>query len=543
MASTNSESESFIRTWAALATVSLGIFVITLDGSMMPVAIGSIVNGLNTQVGFVQAAMALHSLVMASMYLTAGKLADRFGEKRIFVMGAAIFAAGTVVAALSPSVWILLLGWSLIKPMGGAMMIPAAGSLIVFNYEGRRRSAAFGIFSAFVAAATVIGPIWMGLLAGALSWRWAFGSESLIIALLFFFAAMVKESPRTKETRFDVGGAVLSFTGLGLVVLGATLAGEFGWWRARRPFFVGDQVLAPFGFSAAFLFLLAGAGVLVAFALWSAHRLKKGHEALFQTALFKYRMFAGGVGIGFLFQLTVGGLLFVLPVFLQSALQLNALDTALVLLPYTLGIFIFALGASRLPQSIPPVRIVQTGLGLMLLGGIWVYGTAGLELTWGSLIPALSCFGAGAGTVLARLSEITLSTVKASELGEATGGDATGKELGVAFGVSVVGSVFLIMVYGSVVDNYDAYYNLPEAAAKERAQGVIELEDWASRLSEEQWQVFLAGLPDETAAAYRSIVNDAYLTGYRRTLRILIGAITAMLLISLMLNLRAKEKG
>ena len=99
MASTNSESESFIRTWAALATVSLGIFVITLDGSMMPVAIGSIVNGLNTQVGFVQAAMALHSLVMASMYLTAGKLADRFGEKRIFVMGAAIFAASTGVAA------------------------------------------------------------------------------------------------------------------------------------------------------------------------------------------------------------------------------------------------------------------------------------------------------------------------------------------------------------------------------------------------------------------------------------------------------------
>ena len=113
-----------------------------------------------------QAATALHSLVMASMYLAAGKLAELLGEKRIFVTGAVVFACGTAVAALSPNVWVLLLGWSLIKPVGGAMMIPAANSLIVRNDEGRQRSTAFGIFSAFVAAAAVIGPIWMGLLAG-----------------------------------------------------------------------------------------------------------------------------------------------------------------------------------------------------------------------------------------------------------------------------------------------------------------------------------------------------------------------------------------
>ena len=163
----NKPPQSIFHTWAALAAVSLGIFAITLDGSMMPVAIGSIVNGLKTEVGFLQAAMALHSLVMASMYLTTGKLADRLGEKRVFVTGALLFVAGTLVAAASPSVWMLLLGWSLIKPIGGAMMIPAASSLIVLNYEGRERSTAFGIFSAFVAAAAVIGPIWMGLVAGA----------------------------------------------------------------------------------------------------------------------------------------------------------------------------------------------------------------------------------------------------------------------------------------------------------------------------------------------------------------------------------------
>jgi len=170
---------------------------------MMPVAIGSIVSDLNTQLSFIQAAMALHSLVMASTYLAAGKLATRLGEKRVFVAGALIFVTGVLVAAMSPSIWVLLLGWSLIKPIGGAMMIPAASSLIVLNYEGKQRSVAFGIFSAFVAAAAVIGPVWMGAVANLVSWRLAFGSELLIIVLLVFFASMVTEVERGQKAPFD----------------------------------------------------------------------------------------------------------------------------------------------------------------------------------------------------------------------------------------------------------------------------------------------------------------------------------------------------
>jgi MFS family permease len=526
---------SMLRRWAALATASLGIFAITLDGSMMPVAIGAIVNGLDTQVGFVQAAMALHSLVMAAMYLAAGKLADRFGEKRIFITGALLFAAGTLVAAVSPSVWVLLLGWSAIKPLGGAMMIPAASSLIVLNYEGRQRSTAFGIFSAFVAAAAVIGPLWMGLLAGTLGWRWAFASESLIIILLLVYAGMVKEQPRSKTVRFDLVGALMTFAGLGLIVLGATLAGEFGWWQARRPFYVGDRVFAPLGLSAALYLIVAGAIIIVCFTLWSNWQSRRGGATLFQMSLFKNRLYASGVTLGLLFQVTVGGLLFVLPVFLQSALQLSALDTALVLLPYTLGIFIFALTAARLPSIIPAGRIVQVGLVLMLAGGWWVYRTASLELAWSSLVPALFCFGAGAGLVLARMTEITLSTLTPDELGEGTGGDSTGKELGVAFGVSVLGSVFLIMVYGHVVDGYDAYHNLnlPMVSAEDHQLAIVELEDWASRLSADEWQDYLASLPEKTADAYRSIVNTAYLTGYRNTLQLLMISVGAMILVSL----------
>jgi MFS family permease len=243
---------------------------------MMRVAIGSVVNGFNTEVGFVQAAMAIHSLVMASTYLAAGKLADGLGEKRIFVIGALIFATGTVIAAFSPNIWVLLIGWSFIKPVGGALMIPPANSLIILNYEGEQRTTAFGIFSAFVAAATVIGPLWMGFLAGALSWRWGFGSESLLIFLVLYFASMVKESHKVRKVEFDFIGAFLTFAGLGLVILGATLAGEFGWWQARRPFYVGDGVFAPFGLSAAPVFILTGVVILGLFGLWSRRQSSQG---------------------------------------------------------------------------------------------------------------------------------------------------------------------------------------------------------------------------------------------------------------------------
>jgi len=529
---TGKASSRLLQSWAALFAVSLGIFAITLDGSMMPVAIGSIVDSLDTQVGFVQAAMALHSLVMAASYLAAGKLALKFGEKRVFVLGALIFAVGVVVAALSPSIWVLLLGWSVIKPAGGAMMIPAASSLIVLNYQGKQRTAAFGIFSAFVAAAAVIGPVWMGAIANAVSWRLAFASELFVIVLLLFFASMVTEAARAQRAPFDTIGALLTFIGLALIVLGATLAGEFGWWSARRPFHIGDTVLEPFGLSAALVFMLGGATVLLVYAVWAEWRARHGRAPLFEIRTFRNRSYAVGAGLGFCFQLAVGGLLFVLPVFLQSALRLDALDTGLVLLPYTLGIFLFALAASRLPARISPVLVIRTGLLLMLLGGWWVYQEASLQLELSSLVPALFAFGAGAGLVLARLTEVTLGDVKPAELGEATGGSATGKELGVAFGVSVLGSIFLALMFGRVVDGYFDLHAEVGVTAAERNQAIIELEDWAARVTDEQWQGFLDQLPDTTGRAYEALVANAYLSAYQDTLQIILGVIVAMILIS-----------
>jgi MFS family permease len=529
-----------LRNWAPLFAVSLGIFAITLDGSMMPVAIGSIVNDLNTQLSFIQAAMALHSLVMASTYLAAGKLATKLGEKRVFVAGALIFVTGVLVAALSPSIWVLLLGWSLIKPIGGAMMIPAASSLIILNYEGKQRSVAFGIFSAFVAAAAVIGPVWMGAAANLVSWRLAFGSELLIIVLLIFFASMVTEVERGQKAPFDGLGAVLTFLGFGLLVLGATLAGEFGWWDARRPFYVDDQVFAPFGLSAAVVMIMAGVLALVAYAAWAKWRARRSMAPLFHIRLFNNHSFSLGASLGFLFQLVVGGLLFVLPVFLQSALLLDPLETGLVLLPYTLAIFVFALGASRLPTAVSAILIIRVGLALMLAGGWWVYQTASLQLNLISLVPALFCFGAGAGMVLARLTEVTLSTVQTTELGEATGGDSTGKELGVAFGVSVLGSVFLSLMFGRVVDGYYAFHGETWVDNVERDKAVIELEDWAARLTDQDWKAFLNSLPEATGDAYGAIVSNAYLTAYQSTLEILMGVIVGMILLSLLFTRQGK---
>ena len=286
--------------------------------------------------------------------------------------------------------------------------------------------------------------------------------------------------------------------------------------------------------------MAAGALVLAYFAIRSNARARRGGHPLFHVSLFRYRLFAAGTGLGFLFQFTVGGLLFVLPVFLQSALQLNAMSTALVLLPYSLGIFVFALGAARLPATLNAVRVVQVGLILMLVGGIWVHQTAALQLNWSALLPALFCFGAGAGLTLSRLTELTLSQLAVSELGEGTGGNSTSGELGVAFGVAVLGSVFLLLVYGNFVDAYGTYH-LVEMTEVERNEAIIELEDWAAQLSDSDWEAYLASLPAKTADAYQAIVNAAFLHGYRATLRILIGVIALMIFVSLIMARRIDE--
>jgi hypothetical protein len=134
--------------------------------------------------------------------------------------------------------------------------------------------------------------------------------------------------------------------------------------------------------------------------------------------------------------------------------------------------------------------------------------------------------------VLARLTEVTLSDVKTSQLGEATGGDSTGKELGVAFGVSVLGSIFLALMFGRVVDGYFDFHGEVGVSEAARGKAVIELEDWASRLTDDQWKAFLDQLPDTTSRAYETIAANSYLSAYQETLQIILGVIVLMMLVS-----------
>ena len=173
-------SESFIRTWGPLMAASLGIFALTLDGTMMNVAISDLVTDFQTDVSNVQTTIGLHSLVMASFYLTGGKLGDIYGKKKIFSIGIILFGIGTLMAALSPTMGLFTLGWSVIKSTGGMMMVPATLALIVANYEEARRALAFGIYAAMISVGLLIAPLLMGFLSTTLTWRLGFGLEPII---------------------------------------------------------------------------------------------------------------------------------------------------------------------------------------------------------------------------------------------------------------------------------------------------------------------------------------------------------------------------
>ncbi|MGB5881811.1 MAG: hypothetical protein WBH85_17425, partial [Thermoanaerobaculia bacterium] len=159
----------------------------------------------------------------------------------------------------------------------------------------------------------------------------------------------------------------------------------------------------------------------------------------------------------------------------------------------------------------------------------------------GVLAPALFVFGAGAGIVLARLPGLTLSSIGPDELGEAAGGASTGRELGVAFAVAVLGSIFLALMFGNVVEQYDAYHDISGVTLEDRQQAIMELEDWAAKTTDDDWQTFLSTIPEETSAAYKSLVAESYLTAYRITLRILTFVVAAMLCCAFLLKGAQKQ--
>jgi EmrB/QacA subfamily drug resistance transporter len=456
-----------VKTWRVILVLSAAQFILVLDTTVMNVSISNVVADLNTTVESVQLAITAYMLVMASTMLLGGKLGDIWGRKRAFRIGLVVFAIGSGLTAIAPSVGWLLFGWSLIEGLGAAVLVPALIALIASNYEGEKRAVAYGIIGGVAAAGAAAGPLIGGAVTTAMSWRVVFAGEVVIAIFVLLASGMIKDAAREKAGKLDWVGAGLSIAGLFLIVFGVMQSSAWGWILPRNPPTIGGTEITPLGLSPVPFVILAGFGVLLGFARWVERREARGEEPLLRIALLRIEQLRGGSLMIFAQQVILLGTFFAVPLYLQVVLGKDAFETGVKLLPLSIVMLVTAMLAPRLSGRFSPRAIVRAGLFALLVAVLGLVGSVDYTLNSVAFAASLGLMGFGAGLMVSQIGNVIMSSVKQSETSEAGGIQGTFQYLGGALGTALVGAVLLSGLTGafnsSVVDN-------PQISAKTQQQ-------------------------------------------------------------------------
>ena len=337
--------------WASLVALATAQFVMVLDQSVMNVSISTLVAEFDTTVTTIQAVITLYCLVMAMFMMTGAKVGDIIGRRRAFVVGLIIYGCGSLLTALAPTVAVLTLGWSILEGIGAALVLPALAALIAGNFAGASRKVAYAVIGGVSGAGIAVGPILGGWATTELSWRVVFVGEVVLVIFILAMTGKVADAKRSgPKPRLDYLGAVLSAVGLGVIVLGTLQSSTWGWVVPK------DSPITPLGFSLTIWMIVGGAVLLWAFTVWQRHREKTGADPLVHMGLLRIPPLRAGL-IGLFSQnLILMGVFFVVPLYLQLVLGLNALQTGVKMLPISITMFLAAAAGSRLSTRFTRAR-------------------------------------------------------------------------------------------------------------------------------------------------------------------------------------------
>ena len=504
-------------------------FVMVLDSSVMNVSISQIVKDLDTTIQGVQLAITAYTLVMAALMLAGAKLGDILGRDRTFAIGLAVYGLGSLTTALSPNLTVLLIGWSLIEGLGAALVLPAIVSLIAANYSGPQRALAFGIVGGVAGAAIAAGPLIGGWFTTELSWRYVFAGETLIVIAILLLRRRLRRAPAVEHPpKLDLVGVALSSLGLGFAVFGILKSSEWGLIEPRGALTIGGQEITPFGFSAVPFLILAGLGFLAAFTIWEERRERKRLDTLLDRSLLKIRQLRAGLSTLAMQQLILLGTFFVLPVYLQVVLGLDAFESGKRLFPMSVSMFIAALAGPRLAAGFAPKRVAQVGLLALVTASLFLLGTIDVELRGTEFAVSLTLFGIGAGLLLSQLGNVIMSSVDPAKINEAGGLQGTAQNLGASLGTALIGAVLIAALtngFVSQVENNPAVTPPVRERVTQIAQKgipVVPVDD-VERAARDQ------GVPANEAKAIADDYGDAQLQGLKRAL----GAVAIFALLSL----------
>jgi EmrB/QacA subfamily drug resistance transporter len=402
------------------AITSVALFMTTLDNLVVTTALPVIHRDLHASLTGLEWTVNAYTLTFAVFLITGAALGDRFGRRRMFVIGLVIFTAGSAAAALAPSIEALIAARA-IQGFGGAIILPLTLTILSAAVPPEKRGLALGAWGGISGLAVAIGPLVGGAVVEGISWQWIFWLNVPIGLVLIPLAALRLKESRGPNDALDLPGVGLASVGLFGIVWGLVRGNQVGW--------SSPEIVAA---------LLLGSAVLALFVLWEL----RAEEPMLPLRFFRNRTFTAANVASLLMFFGMFGSIFLLAQFFQTVQGYSPLQAGLRILPWTAMPIFVAPIAGALSDRIGGRPLMVAGLGLQAVGLAWIAAVSTPTVAYSALVVPFILSGVGMALYFAPVANVVLSSVRQEEEGQASGANNAIRELGGVFGVAVLASVF-----------------------------------------------------------------------------------------------------
>jgi EmrB/QacA subfamily drug resistance transporter len=408
------------RTLWTFAISSIALFMVTLDNLVVTTAIPVIREDLHASLSSLEWTVNAYTLTFAVLLLTGAALGDRFGRRRIFALGISIFTAGSIAAALAPSVEFLNVARA-VQGVGGAIVMPLTLTILSAAVPAEKRGLALGAWGGISGLAVAFGPLVGGAVVQGISWQWIFWLNVPIGLVLVPLALTRLQETYGPEGKLDLPGLGLASAGLFGIVWGLVRGNELGW--------ASTEIVAA---------LVIGAALVAAFVVWE---LRVEHPML-PMRFFRNSTFSLANLASLFMYFGMFGSIFLLAQFFQTVQGYSPLGSGLRILPWTLAPMFIAPIAGALSDRIPAKNIIGVGLTMQAAALAWIAAVSTPTTPYSELIVPFMIAGIGMALFFAPVANVVLSAVKPAEEGKASGANNAIRELGGVFGVAVLAAIF-----------------------------------------------------------------------------------------------------
>jgi EmrB/QacA subfamily drug resistance transporter len=402
------------------AITSVALFMTTLDNLVVTTALPVIREDLHASLSGLEWTVNAYTLTFAVLLITGAALGDRFGRRRMFVVGLVIFTGASAVAALAPSIEVLIAARA-VQGAGGAIVTPLTLTILSAAVPADKRGLALGAWGGISGLAVAIGPLVGGAVVEGISWQWIFWLNVPIGLALIPLAALRLRESRGPNDSLDLPGVALASVGLLGIVWGLVRGNQVGW--------ASTEIVSA---------LVAGSIVLALFVLWEL----RASAPMLPLRFFRNRTFTAANVASLLMFFGMFGSIFLLAQFFQTVQGYSPLQAGLRILPWTAMPIFIAPIAGALSDRIGGRPLMAVGLALQATGLAWIATVSTPTTPYGELVVPFILSGVGMAMYFAPVANVVLSSVRPEEEGQASGANNAIRELGGVFGVAVLASIF-----------------------------------------------------------------------------------------------------